>query len=329
MKLRIGLLSTARINFNVIIRPSKQLGLFSVEGIASRSLERAEEYAKKYEIPNFYGSYEDLLNDPNIDVVYISLPNALHVEWIMKSLYAGKHVICEKPFAPSVRDGKAAYDLAVQKNLLLVDALHYHYHPVNKLFIERIRNGDLGKLISIKVQLGFPKPPPEDIRYQTKLLGGSFMHMGCYCGHFIHQFFDEELNIINLNFRKHALGADVATLGVLQLPKYPELEVLFKSSMEERFLNSRIEVQGEKGFATIHEPFNPIVYFSNQSFQEVWSVESNIPGWPASEKLNKSSYDYQLEEIHRCLENGVLTPHVDLRSSRFVEQGRKIIYGDV
>ena len=178
--MRLGLLSTADINRKVIpgARASDKVDLIAV---ASRDRARAEEYAKTWEIERAYGSYEAMLEDSDLDAVYISLPNTLHREWSIRSLEAGKHVICEKPFSKRPDDVEAAFDAAERTGRLLTEAFMYRHNPQTAKLVELVREGAVGELRVVRSAFSYSLYDTENIRLRTDVDGGSLMDVGCYC----------------------------------------------------------------------------------------------------------------------------------------------------
>src|SRR3954469_15135288 len=149
-----GIISTADINRKVIpaAHASPKVDLVAV---ASRDQARADAYAKIWIIPRAYGSYEALLADPEIDAVYISLPNSMHCEWTMKALEAGKHVLCEKPLSRHVREVEAAFDAAERTDRLLMEAFMYRHNPQTKRAKQLLDEGAIGQLRLIRSAFSF------------------------------------------------------------------------------------------------------------------------------------------------------------------------------
>jgi len=178
--IRLGIVSTADINRKVIpgAHASDEIELVAV---ASRAQARADEYAREWDIPRAYGSYEAMLEDPEIDAVYISLPNTLHREWSIKSVEAGKHVICEKPFSRHPEDVEAAFDAAERAGLLLTEAFMYRHNPQTAKLVELVRGGAIGELRVIRSAFSYSLYDTENIRLRTDVEGGSLMDVGCYC----------------------------------------------------------------------------------------------------------------------------------------------------
>ena len=177
---RLGIVSTAHINRLVIpgAHASEKVELVAV---ASRDLTRAEEYARTWEIERAYGSYEELLAAPDIDAVYISLPNTLHCEWSIKAMEAGKHVICEKPLSRSARDVEEAFDVSERTGRLFMEAFMYRHNPQTARLVELVREGAIGELRLVRSAFSYSLYDTDNIRLRTDVDGGSLMDVGCYC----------------------------------------------------------------------------------------------------------------------------------------------------
>ncbi len=146
--------------------------------VAARDKSRAEGFALRHAIPAAYGSYQDLLADPDIDAVYNPLPNSLHGAWTLSAIAAGKHVLCEKPFASNAREAQQVADAAESAGLVIMEAMHYRYHPL----IQRLRDlvAEMGPVQHIQCWTNFVIQDPDDIRYDYDLAGGALMDGGCY-----------------------------------------------------------------------------------------------------------------------------------------------------
>jgi D-xylose 1-dehydrogenase (NADP+, D-xylono-1,5-lactone-forming) len=174
-----GIVSTADINRKVIpgAYASDKVELVAV---ASRDQARAEAYARDWEIPRAYGSYEGLLADPEIEAVYISLPNTLHVEWSIKALEAGKHVLCEKPFTRHPEQADEAFAIAEREGRLLSEAFMYRHNPQTATLVELVRDGAIGELRLIRSAFSYGLYNEENIRLRPDVEGGALMDVGCY-----------------------------------------------------------------------------------------------------------------------------------------------------
>jgi predicted dehydrogenase len=175
-----GILSTADINRKVIpgAHASPKVELVAV---ASRDEARAREYAAKWEIERAFGSYDELLNDPEIEAVYNPLPNNMHVEWSIKALQAGKHVLCEKPFARNAADVERAFDVADETGRVLSEAFMYRHNPQTARLKQLVDEGAVGELRLIRAAFSYGLYEPDNIRLRTDVEGGALMDVGCYC----------------------------------------------------------------------------------------------------------------------------------------------------
>ncbi|MEZ6118078.1 MAG: Gfo/Idh/MocA family oxidoreductase [Pirellulaceae bacterium] len=178
---RWGILSTAKIGTEKVI-PAMQLGQFcEVTAIASRSLDAAQTETSRLNIPKAYGSYEELLNDPDIDAIYNPLPNHLHVDWSIKALEAGKHVLCEKPIGLTSSEGQRLVDAGKRfPDLKLMEAFMYRHHPQWQRTKEIIRTGGVGSLRTIQSFFSYYNVDGDNIRNQADIGGGGLMDIGCY-----------------------------------------------------------------------------------------------------------------------------------------------------
>ena len=175
-----GIVSTADINRKVIpgAHASEKVDLVAV---ASRDQARAEAYAAEWEIPRAYGSYEALLDDPEIEAVYISLPNTMHAEWSIKAMEAGKHVLCEKPFTRHPEEVDEAFDVAEKTGRLLSEAFMYRHNPQTKRLAELVAGGAIGELRLVRSVFSYSLYDADNIRLRTDVEGGALMDVGCYC----------------------------------------------------------------------------------------------------------------------------------------------------
>ena len=176
---RWGILSTADINRKVI-PGAKASPKVDLVGVASRTQDRAEQYASWWEIPRAYGGYEALLADDEIDAVYISLPNTLHVEWSIKALEAGKHVLCEKPLPRHPEDVIAAFDTADRTGRLLSEAFMWRHNPQTARLKELVDQGAIGELRLVRSTFSYSLYDESNIRLQPEVEGGALMDVGCY-----------------------------------------------------------------------------------------------------------------------------------------------------
>src|SRR4029079_14380607 len=153
-----------------------------VAAVGSRSVESARNFSIAHSIATAHGTYDALLADPTVDAVYISMPNSLHHEWTIKSLRAGKHVLCEKPFALTASEAKEMFDAAKKAGKVLVEAFMYRSHPLTLAVIDSLRGGEIGELRLIRTSFCYKTSRVEgNVRFDKKLGGGGLMDVGCYC----------------------------------------------------------------------------------------------------------------------------------------------------
>jgi D-xylose 1-dehydrogenase (NADP+, D-xylono-1,5-lactone-forming) len=177
---RFGLLSTAPIN-DAILAAAGESAEAEVVAVASRDVARAEDYARKHDIPRAHGGYQQLLDDPDVDAVYISLPNSMHTEWSKRTVEAGKHVLCEKPFSRHPDDVERAFDAADRAGRWLTEGIVSRHHPQSERVLELVRDGAVGELRTLNAAFSFNLTDAENTRLSPKLEGGALMDVGCYC----------------------------------------------------------------------------------------------------------------------------------------------------
>jgi predicted dehydrogenase len=175
-----GLLSTARIN-RLFIAGARRSPDLEIVAVASRDRSRVERYAREHGIDRAHGSYEALLADPEVEVLYIPLPNSMHVEWTVRALQAGKHVLCEKPLSRRATDVDRAFDTAERQGRVLMEAFMYRHNPQTFRLIELIGQGAVGRLRVIRSAFSFVAHDPSNARLSAALEGGALMDVGCYC----------------------------------------------------------------------------------------------------------------------------------------------------
>ncbi len=179
-RVRIGILGTARITGKALIEPARAVPSVSVAAVAARDPARAQAYAKTHEIPAVFGSYEELLASPEVNAVYVPLPNALHAPWTLRAIEAGKHVLCEKPFTSNAAEAVQVATAAKASGLVVMEAMHYRYHPLVQRFASLIADGAIGTPSHAQAWTSWPIRDPADIRYDFALGGGALMDGGCY-----------------------------------------------------------------------------------------------------------------------------------------------------
>ena len=180
MSTKWGIISTAHIN-RLVLAGARESEQVDVIAVASRDQARAEAYAREQGIERAYGSYEALLADPDVEAVYISLPNSLHVEWSIHALEAGKHVLCEKPLDRRPEEVERAFDAADRAGRILAEAFMWRHNPQTAKLLELVGSGAIGELRLVRSAFSFSLDEPENVRLAADLDGGALMDVGCYC----------------------------------------------------------------------------------------------------------------------------------------------------
>ena len=253
-KIRWGILSTAKIGTEKVI-PAMQLGKYcKVTAISSRKLKKAKSAAKRLDIEKAYGSYEELLTDPDIDAVYIPLPNHLHVPWAFKALNAGKHVLCEKPIALSVVEAQTLLDVAKKfPRLKVMEAFMYRNHPQWQLAKQQVSEGKIGKVRTIQSFFSYYNNNPHDIRNKLEIGGGGLMDIGCYCISLARFIFEgEPWRVCGIMEEDPELKIDRLTSGILDFVNGTSTFTCATQLVPYQ----RVNIFGTKGRIEIEIPFN-------------------------------------------------------------------------
>jgi len=256
-KVRWGVLSTARIGTETVI-PAVQLGEHcQVIAIASRSLEKAQVAASQLSIPKAYGSYENLLADPEIDAVYIPLPNHLHVPWSIKALEAGKHVLCEKPIGLTAAEAQELLDAARKHpQLKVMEAFMYRLHPQWQRVRQLLAGGGIGEPRTVQSIFSYYNDDPNDIRNMADIGGGGLLDIGCYCISLARFIFEAEpRQVCGIIEYDPQFGVDRLASGILDFGK----GISTFSCATQLAPYQRASIFGTEGRVEIERPFNPYV----------------------------------------------------------------------
>ena len=246
-----GLLSTARIN-DYIISAAHKSDRVQITAVASRDGPRAEAYARDNEIPRAFGSYEELLTDPDIDVVYIPIPNSMHVEWTVRALEAGKHVLCEKPLSRHAADVEKAFSIADRTGRLLMEAFMYRHNPQTSRVKELVQSGAVGIPQLVRAAFSFNLTRPNDIRLSAELEGGSLMDVGCYCVSGTRNLFGEPLTVFGEQVTVPS-GVDQVFSGTMRMAD--DVLASFDSALS---LTTRdeLEIIGDEASLFVDDPWH-------------------------------------------------------------------------
>ncbi len=303
--LRWGLLSTARINRSLIppLRASPRNRLI---GVASRDPAKAEAYAREWNIERAFGSYEAMLESPDIDVVYISLPNRLHAEWTIKALRAGKHVLCEKPLATRVEDVDAIAAAAAEAGRVVAEAFMYRHHPQTLRVKSLIERGAIGEVRLARGAFTFTLTDRANVRMNADLDGGSVWDVGCYPISYARTMIGAEpVEAFGMQFVGPS-GVDEAFIGTLRFGEdaYAQFDCGFRAPFR-----MHMEIVGSEGLIVIPRPFKPTaleaIYIGKASDQ----LESLTIEGPDLLYLG------EVEDMANAILDGA-APRISLRDSR-------------
>lgn len=292
--LRIGVLGASRIAPTAVITPARELG-HEVVAVAARSSGRARLYADHFGIPTVHGDYAELLANPDVEVVYNSLPNGLHGPWNLAALAAGKHVLTEKPFASNAVEALAVR-AAARGGPLVVEGFHYLYHPVFQRVASLVSSGALGVVEEVATRLVMPAPAPEDPRWSLALAGGAMMDLGCYGLHVMRTLgrFLGAPTLVGAVAEARSPGVDAAMRVALAFPSGAVGSV--ECSMVEPVGEFSLTVTGSDGSVVAHNVLQP-------AFDDRVTFNGEV------ERLGKrSTYTYQLEALAAHLRDGVALP---------------------
>jgi predicted dehydrogenase len=252
-EVRWGILSTARIAREKVIPGIQGADRSKVVAIASRDLARAAEVAGRLGIPRTLASYEALLADPEIDAVYIPLPNHLHAEWAIAAARAGKHVLCEKPLALSSADAQRMVEVAEAEGVRLMEAFMYRLHPSWVAVRELVATGRIGKLVAVQSWFSYFDDDPENIRNIREVGGGALYDIGCYSVNLSRMLFEGEPTRVESSIRRDpGSGVDILTSGLLE---FPGGVATFTCSIRAED-DQRVHIYGTDGRISIGIPFN-------------------------------------------------------------------------
>lgn len=251
--LKWGLLSTARIN-RALITPLRASRRNQLVAVASRTQESADNYAREWKISRAHGSYEALLADPEIDVVYISLPNHLHAPWTIKAVEAGKHVLCEKPLALSVEEVDAVQAAARKHGRVVMEAFMYRHHAQTLKVQDLVKSGSLGTLKLIRGSFSFVLARDGDVRLDPAMGGGSIWDLGCYPISYARSVVGENpLEVFGWQVIGPT-GIDATFVGQMRFDH--DILAQFDSSFVIPF-HAFMEIIGSEGTLNIPRPFKP------------------------------------------------------------------------
>lgn len=302
-KIKWGVLGTAGIAKGCTIPGMAEAENCELYAIAGRSMEKAKAYQEEFGFEKAYDSYEELLADPQVEAVYIPLPNTLHYEWAIKALDAKKHVLCEKPLAPSAAQAQEMIDAANRNGVFLMEAFAYLHSPIVTAIKEELDNGVIGDILYMETAFLTSDYDLSNIRMRRDTLGGCVYDLGCYNTSQILWMFGEEPEKVQAVGDFSEQNVDVLTTGFLTFKGGKRASftcgMLLKTDADKRI--DRLQIHGTKGFIKSEVQFNEageLQYLVSTEGQEILKTVSA-----------QQNYRLEVEQLGRCIAEGE-TPHV-------------------
>ena len=313
-KVKWGILGTANIARWATIPGMKKAENCELAAIAGRNPEKAERFAKEYGIPKYYGSYEELLEDSEIQAVYIPLPNDIHLKWVKASLKAGKHVLCEKPLALNAKEAEEMYKTAEECGVYLMEAYAYLHSPYVESLKNDVKSGIIGEVDYIDtafVTQGYKA----DFRLHKEFGGGAMYDLGCYCTTMIMSLIDSEPEMVKASAEFSDLGVDYMTAGLIRFKNGARaafnVGMVLGQNTNSRY--DRLYVHGTKGSIRSDVEYNQEGEVSYRIYTSEGMREKKV--------FVPQNYALEIEQLGRCILSGE-KPHV---TSDFSIKNAKLI----
>ncbi|ABI76350.1 oxidoreductase, NAD-binding [Hyphomonas neptunium ATCC 15444] len=287
--IRIGILGAAKIAPKALIPQVKRRADCTILAVAARDAIKARAYADAHGIPEVVESYEALIARPDIDLIYNALPPNRHADLSIAALKAGKHVLCEKPFAMNAGEARAMADAAQRSGRHLIEAFHYRFHPMFEDILEKVRSGAIGKLCAMKAEFSVRIPySPEELRHRPDLGGGALMDLGCYPLHWLRTIAGSEPRLVSARMEEGTPGVDLVTEAVLEFPG--GIPARLRTSMKPgQPYKALIALKGSDAILRAVNPIHP-TFGNSISFQRGRKVTRyTVDG--------ETTYDYQLAHV--------------------------------
>jgi predicted dehydrogenase len=289
---RIGVLGAAAIVRAALMNPGRGVHEAQILAIASRDPKRAYAMAKKHGIPRVHQTYSALLADDDIDAIYIPLPNSLHAKWTIRALKAGKHVLCEKPFASNAQEAEEMAQMARETRLVLSEAFAYRYHPLTARVREILASGEIGSIQHFDAQFCFLLPSPKNIRFNYELAGGALMDCGCYPVSLIRYLAQAEPSVEHAEARLFKPQVDRRMSADLSFADGRRAHLVC-DMLYPRLFRSSLTVQGSDGKLEVTNPFHP--HWFN------WLKVQGQKGSYSERGSNENVYALQLRAFVRAI----------------------------
>jgi len=314
MSVKWGVLGTANIARGCTIPGMKMADNCELYAIAGRNEAKVQSYKDEFGFEKGYVGYDKLLEDPEVQVVYIPLPNNLHKEWVIKALKAGKHVLCEKPMALNADDAREMFAVAKENNVILMEAYAYLHSPYIQSLKDDIRSGIIGDVDFIETAF-YTQGYEEDIRIYKELGGGAVYDLGCYCTTMILSLVDSEPDTILAEAEFNDKGADVFAAGLMKFRN--GVRAAFNVGMifapDNNGRRDRLYIHGSKGVIESGVEYNQEgrLSYTIKTGTKEYNPAINAP----------QNYMLEVEQLGRCIENGE-APHI---SSEFTIKNAELL----
>ena len=316
MSVKWGVLGTANIAKGCTIPGMKQAGNCELYAIAGRNEKKVEDYKNEFGFTKSYVGYDKLLEDPEVQAVYIPLPNSLHKEWVIKALKAGKHVLCEKPMALTADDAREMFDVAKANNVILMEAYAYLHSPYIASLKTDLDSGIIGDVDYIEtafVTQGYV----DDIRLYKELGGGAIYDLGCYCTTMILSMIDSDIEYVMANAEFNDFGADVFSSALIRFTNGVRASfnvgMIFNPGANGRW--DRLYIHGNKGTITSAVEYNQAGDLSYEIISNGEKITRTVnAGW---------NYTLETEQLGRCIEKGekpFVSPEFSIRNAELMDQ---------
>ncbi|MDT8860905.1 Gfo/Idh/MocA family oxidoreductase [Alkalihalobacillus sp. MEB130] len=321
-----GILGTAGIARKAVVPAILRAENAEVMAVASSSnKQKAEEFADLFDIPKRYGSYEELLDDQEIQAVYIPLPNHLHATWVKKAAEKGKHILCEKPVSLTEKETKSMIEVCEQNNVVFMEAFMYQFHPQHQRVKELIESETIGEVTSMRSAFSFfmdVEAQAQNIRLNREFGGGSLFDIGCYCLHVSQYILEKEPNQVYVSGHiPPEFGVDLTAAGILSFEG--GITASFSCSFQQPFEN-HYTIIGTKGRIDVPAAFRPDVTEGDGRI-----IVTNQNGETTEERLSGDQYVLQIEHLSTCVLTGE-TPIYDneamLKNMKVLEACHKSLH---
>jgi predicted dehydrogenase len=302
---RWGVLGCAGIAVHKVIPAMQASQLSRVEAIASRSGEKAKSTAESLGIPRWLGSYQDLLDDPAIEAVYIPLPNHLHAEWAIAAAESGKHVLCEKPLATTSAQAREMIDAADRAGVKLMEAFMYRLHPLWVEVMRLIGEGEVGDLLAVQSFFSYYNVDPDDIRNSVEFGGGALFDIGCYPVNVARMLFAAEPSGVKSMIRRDdSFGTDVLTSVLLD---FDGRHASFTASTQLED-DQRVHIHGTAGRLLVEIPYNIPPDRPTRILQYSGGEPPVAPGLVVHEIPPADQYGIQADAFSRSIRSDLPVP---------------------